>query len=63
VLESDVPAAAVRATLRKSLPYYMLPSRWLKLETLPKNGNGKVDKRVLQDLFRDQTSKTAVTHT
>jgi len=63
VLESDVPPAAVRAALRKSLPYYMLPSRWLKLDTLPKNGNGKIDKRVLQDLFRDRTSKTAVTQT
>jgi amino acid adenylation domain-containing protein len=63
VLDSDVPAAEVRATLRKSLPYYMLPSRWLKLETLPTNANGKIDKRMLQDLFGNHTSKTAVTQT
>ena len=31
----------------------MLPSRWLVLERLPKNVNGKIDRRELRDLFEE----------
>jgi acyl-coenzyme A synthetase/AMP-(fatty) acid ligase len=61
-MDPDVSPAAVRSLLRKNLPTYMLPSRWLKLEALPRNANGKVDKPLLQELFRDQISKPAGTH-
>jgi acyl-coenzyme A synthetase/AMP-(fatty) acid ligase len=60
-MDPDVSPAAVRSLLRKTLPNYMLPSRWLKLEELPKNANGKVDKPFLRDLFREQISKPAGT--
>jgi len=29
----------------------MLPSRWLRLENLPKNANGKIDRRRVRELF------------
>jgi amino acid adenylation domain-containing protein len=37
--------------LRKVLPPYMVPGRWLALEVLPKNVNGKIDRRGLRELF------------
>ena len=33
------------------LPSYMLPARWMSFEGLPKNANGKIDRRALQDRF------------
>jgi amino acid adenylation domain-containing protein len=45
--------------LRKVLPPYMVPGRWLVLEVLPKNVNGKIDRRGLRELFEqgaDQAS-------
>jgi acyl-coenzyme A synthetase/AMP-(fatty) acid ligase len=42
----------LRELLRKTLPSYMLPARWLRLETIPKNQNGKFDRASLRDLFR-----------
>jgi acyl-coenzyme A synthetase/AMP-(fatty) acid ligase len=29
----------------------MLPSKWLQLEVLPKNVNGKIDRKQLRELF------------
>ena len=61
-MDPDVSPASVRSLLRKNLPTYMLPSKWLKLEALPRNANGKVDKPLLRELFHDQISKPAGTY-
>lgn len=37
--------------LRQALPAYMLPARWLSLDRLPKNINGKIDRKTLKDRF------------
>ena len=52
--DGGLSPAAIRELLRKSLPTYMLPARWLKLETIPKNQNGKFDRSALRDSFRMQ---------
>ena len=44
-------AAALRDALRRLLPAYMLPSRWLTFDALPKTSNGKIDRRRLQESF------------
>ncbi|AQR65659.1 hypothetical protein BXU06_11805 [Aquaspirillum sp. LM1] len=46
--------AEVQAGLRQWVPEYMLPSQWLLLEALPLSGNGKVDRKQLQDLLAAQ---------
>lgn len=46
-----VTPAQLRAQLRKSIPSYMLPARWLALEQMPLNINGKYDRKKLKDLF------------
>jgi non-ribosomal peptide synthetase component F len=48
---ADVEPAQLGAELRKVIPPYMLPGRWLSLEVLPKNVNGKIDRRGLRELF------------
>jgi amino acid adenylation domain-containing protein len=49
----SVAPPALSEELRKVLPAYMLPSRWLSLEGLPKNVNGKIDRRTLKELFAE----------
>ena len=44
-----VRPAAVRKHLATLVPQYMIPSHWLALEVLPKNVNGKIDRRLLKE--------------
>jgi len=46
--------AELRRDLAKHLPSYMLPMRWLALDSLPKNQNGKIEHRVLEQRFVDK---------
>jgi len=45
--------------LRRVLPPYMVPGRWLALEALPKNVNGKIDRRGLRELFEQDADAAA----
>ena len=45
--------AAVKQRLRVLLPRYMLPTRWMEVDSLPKNANGKVDRARIRNLFDD----------
>ncbi len=54
-----VPAAGrslsptmLRQHLSRRLPPYMLPARWMALRELPKNANGKIDRRRLTEMFQ-----------
>jgi amino acid adenylation domain-containing protein len=51
---ASIEIAALRRQLRKLLPAYMIPAHWLELEELPKNVNGKIDRRHLADVFGEQ---------
>ncbi len=50
---TKVTPVVIRSAIVRSLPNYMLPSRWLELEGLPKNSNGKTDRPALRKIFRD----------
>jgi amino acid adenylation domain-containing protein len=43
--------AKLRRQLKDLVPDYMLPTRWKAFDALPKNANGKIDRRALQELF------------
>ena len=47
-------ARSSASTLVATLPRYMLPTRWLELDVLPKNANGKIDRKEIQRLFATQ---------
>lgn len=42
---------ALHSKLSRLLPGYMLPARWLSFDWLPKNSNGKIDRRKLKEMF------------
>jgi len=48
---TEISDVWLRRTLARLLPSYMLPARWLGLEQLPKNANGKIDRPTLKDWF------------
>ena len=41
----------VRRELGRLLPGYMIPARWMKLDRLPRNGSGKLDRRAVKQTF------------
>jgi amino acid adenylation domain-containing protein len=49
--ETDLAPSTLRQSLSRSLPGYMLPSAWMALDRLPKNANGKIDRRWLKEEF------------
>lgn len=50
---TDVTPARLRTALAATLPSYMLPARWVAYPRLPKNANGKIDRRSLQEAFTE----------
>jgi amino acid adenylation domain-containing protein len=48
---AEVTPASILRELRKELPNYMIPSRWMALDALPHNQNDKVDRARLKALF------------
>ena len=53
----DVQPPQLRKELAALLPTYMLPSRWLRMDALPKNVNGKIDRKTLREMF-DEPDET-----
>jgi acyl-coenzyme A synthetase/AMP-(fatty) acid ligase len=43
----------LRSALATRLPSYMLPSRWIAMDGLPKNVNGKIDRPALRERFAE----------
>jgi acyl-coenzyme A synthetase/AMP-(fatty) acid ligase len=51
--DSDLSPASLRKELGKVLPAYMLPNKWKAYEILPKNANGKIDRRLIREQFEE----------
>ena len=49
VPRADFDPRELRRFLASTLPAYMLPSRWIRISTLPLNSSGKVDRDALPD--------------
>ena len=48
----DASPARLRTEMNKVLPNYMMPARWMRLDLLPKNANGKIDRKELRERFQ-----------
>lgn len=48
----EVTPILLRQALGKLVPPYMMPARWLAYDALPRNANGKVDRPLLREHFR-----------
>jgi amino acid adenylation domain-containing protein len=55
----DVSADGLRKSLAAQVPGYMLPSRWMPYDVLPKNANGKIDRPRLKNAFLVAESREA----
>ncbi len=58
-----VDAEELRAELMKRLPYYMIPSYYIKIDSVPLKANGKLDRKALpnpdaRDFMTDYTAPT-----
>ena len=54
-------APRLRTALARSLPTYMLPTRWQVVHALPKNANGKIDRRALREGFEAELRERGLT--
>jgi len=43
----DIPVAEFRKRIGQSLPKYMIPTKYIRMEKLPMNTNGKIDRLIL----------------
>ena len=57
--EDKLELAALKRRLGDLLPAYMLPVRWIQLDELPMNLNGKVDRNALRDKFLEAGRRRA----
>lgn len=48
--DSSIVEETLRDFLAKTLPYYMLPSKFIKLDAFPMTANGKIDKKKLLEI-------------
>jgi acyl-coenzyme A synthetase/AMP-(fatty) acid ligase len=58
--DSAVNEATLRNGLRRIVPSYMMPSRWMAFDRLPKNSSGKIDRPRLRELFLHEETETHV---
>jgi amino acid adenylation domain-containing protein len=56
-----VERAYLRGELSKVLPSYMLPTHWRRFDRLPKNVNGKIDRRAIRELFQADLARPRAT--
>ena len=54
-LESALDEDALNASLLERFPRYWLPDRYVVVEEIPKTGVGKMDKKVLRQMYSDGT--------
>lgn len=47
---NSIDEQALNTFVQNHLPYYSVPERWIRVETIPLNPNGKVDKALLKAL-------------
>ena len=55
--KGDVESDTIIAGLRSALPKYMFPNIFLRVENLPRNANGKIDRKKLKEDYQQDHEK------
>lgn len=58
--DKDMLEESLREFLSKTLPYYMMPSKFIKVDTFPLNNNGKIDNSKLMSIALEQVKENIV---
>ncbi len=53
----DVTTQLIRNTMKKSVPSYMLPNVMLEVSVMPKNQNGKIDRKALKEYYTESQNR------
>jgi D-alanine--poly(phosphoribitol) ligase subunit 1 len=48
VCKADIQEKSIKESLKNRLPSYMIPKKFVVHDSLPKNANGKIDRKILQ---------------
>lgn len=56
---TEISVERVRSLLAERVPSFMLPAAWQRCEKLPRNGNGKVDRPLIAESFREAAAGDA----
>jgi tyrocidine synthetase-3 len=59
IADTPVEVAVIRTYLRKSLPFYMVPSYFVRLDVMPLTANGKLDEKALAQIQPGQRIEAA----
>ncbi len=51
----EIDPATLRGLINEKLPYYMMPSAWMKLDEFPKTPNGKIDRNSFPEPLQDRS--------
>lgn len=57
IADLEIPPVRLREYLSKKLPYYMLPSHFIRTEFIPFNENGKVNRKVIPAPYNKQEKR------
>lgn len=58
--EGALNEEALRNQLAQRLPAYMVPSRFLSVDTMPLNSSGKIDRRAISTILESKASAVAI---
>ena len=53
VAKSPVTVEKIKAALGEKMPDYMIPRFFKRLEAMPLNANGKLDRKALKSLYEE----------
>jgi amino acid adenylation domain-containing protein len=56
----EIPGSELRAYLSEKLPNYMIPSHFVRIDTIPFTPNGKVDKRALLSIEVEEIAEKEI---
>jgi len=56
-MKNGALAPILKKKLKDKIPPYMMPQVWQEYDRLPRNGNGKIDRKMLSDTFQESRKR------